>query len=215
MASTGFPYTPTLTKIDTLLVDASIKEDHDAEVEVTDHAVEQGAAITDHARPKPVELTIEGLVSNTPISISQQSQSASSVGSSSAPSSYGIYTMMPAGTTSGTAGARGFAEAAYTMLRDLRDNPRLITIVTGLRKYTNMLLTSLKVPREAKTGEALNFTAKFKEVRLATTTTTVVSTKQPKAKAPKKTTTSTVPTPTPMSDDLTDTLTDAGILQRR
>ena len=57
----------TLAKIDVLELDASISESHTGEVEVTEHPIERGADITDHARPKPDRVTIEGLVSNTPL----------------------------------------------------------------------------------------------------------------------------------------------------
>lgn len=209
MAAATFLYQPTLVVIDSggtspITVDASIKEDHNAEIEVTDHAVEQGAAITDHARPKPVELSIEGMVTNTPISRGQIRNVTSAMG-----------TVQTTSTSSYAAGAPGFAEAAYAALRALRDTPKLVTITTGLRKYDNMLMTSLNVPRDAKSGEALNFTVKFKEVRLVVNTTTVVATKQPKAKKPKKSTTSTTtptPTPTPTSMNGMEDLGALGLL---
>jgi hypothetical protein len=49
-----------------LELDVCVKETHKAQVEVTDHAVEQGIAVSDHARPKPREVTIEGMITNSP-----------------------------------------------------------------------------------------------------------------------------------------------------
>lgn len=54
------------TQIDSLILDACISEQHDADVEVTEHNVEVGSNISDHARPKPETLTIEGLITATP-----------------------------------------------------------------------------------------------------------------------------------------------------
>jgi hypothetical protein len=51
-----------------LEVDVCIKEKHKASVDVTDHAVEQGIAVSDHARPKPEEIQIDGMISNSPTS---------------------------------------------------------------------------------------------------------------------------------------------------
>jgi hypothetical protein len=50
----------------TLDIDATVKESHKSGVDVTDHPVEQGINVSDHARPKPDEVTLEGIVSNTP-----------------------------------------------------------------------------------------------------------------------------------------------------
>jgi hypothetical protein len=49
-----------------LEIDVCIKEKHKFPVDVTDHAVERGIAISDHARPKPEEITLEGMVTNNP-----------------------------------------------------------------------------------------------------------------------------------------------------
>src|SRR4051794_30438938 len=47
--------------------DAVTSEKHDEPVEVTEHAVESGAAVSDHARPGPDTVTLECVVTNTPI----------------------------------------------------------------------------------------------------------------------------------------------------
>lgn len=55
------------TKIGSLELDATLRETHSHENEVTEHPVERGAAISDHIRPKPDGLVMEGVVSDTPI----------------------------------------------------------------------------------------------------------------------------------------------------
>lgn len=47
-------------------VDATTREVHGFSNDVTDHPVETGAAITDHVRPKPITLSIDGVISNAP-----------------------------------------------------------------------------------------------------------------------------------------------------
>lgn len=49
--------------------DAAIEEDHEAEVDVTKFPVEEGADVTDHLRPRPERITIQGIVSNTPLTL--------------------------------------------------------------------------------------------------------------------------------------------------
>ena len=46
-----------------LIFDATFSEQHKVELEVTDNPVERGAPVTDHARMKPVSVTIKAGVS--------------------------------------------------------------------------------------------------------------------------------------------------------
>lgn len=162
--------------IDTLVLDASVREEHVSEVEVTDHPVEQGAAVSDHARPKPEELTIEGVVSNTPLNHLQTRRAVTSEG----------FSWTTSAAVNSVRGVPGNAESAYVTLRAMRDTPRLVTIITALRSYDNMVMTSLKVPRDGAIGDVLKFEAKFKQVRIVTNAVTVVATKVPKAKPQQK-----------------------------
>ena len=139
----------TRAQIGVTTVDASITEDHVADVDTTENPVEQGTDITDHARPKQRVLTMEGVVSN-------------------------------AATTSGGTADPTRAVTAYKQLIALHDTPALVTIVTSLETYTNMLMTHLSVPRDAKTGQAVRFTASFKEVQIVETQTIQIARKVPK-----------------------------------
>ncbi len=175
MAETTLLFKPTLTTIDSLTLDASVSETHTSDVEVTEHPVEDGVAVADHARVKPAGLVIEGIISNTPINRSQSLRVASSFGTT-------IQTTNPQDQL---AGQPGYAEQAFTLLEQLRDSTKLITVVTGLKTYDDMILTNLSVPRNIQTGDALRFTATFKYVRRVknqTTTQTVTATPQGKKK---------------------------------
>jgi hypothetical protein len=137
-----------------LKLDAVEKEGHHSSVEATDSPVEEGVNITDHLRPKPDEVTIEGWVTNTPLP---------------PPGSQALF-------------SPGLAENAYADLLDLHDNPRLITVITSLRTYDDVALIDLQVPRDAKTGEAVHFTAQFKQIRIVRNETTVLTRSEPKTK---------------------------------
>lgn len=50
-----------------ITLDASLHEQHTGTATITDHPVETGSNVTDHIRPDPDMLTIEGIVSNTPL----------------------------------------------------------------------------------------------------------------------------------------------------
>jgi hypothetical protein len=128
--------------IDELEVDATIKQDHTAEAEVTEHPVEQGADPSDHIRRRADTLSLDCVISSTPLGPN---------------------------TNDGLAVAEGLAPRvvdAYAYLRRAMDDGRLLTITTTLRVYQNMVLLSLRPSRDSKTGDALTFQAQFKQVRI-------------------------------------------------
>lgn len=151
-----------------LTLDASISETHSADADATDHPVEQGSNITDHIRPKPRTLSIEGIISNTPTS----------------PDREALYAPDEPGP----------AEAAYFTLENRRQGGFLHTVVTKLSRYDNMALLTISEPRSASVGDALQFTLGFKEIRIVQNQTVTVQTKLPSGQ-PKSSTGTKVPKP--------------------
>lgn len=193
MATVNILFQKTKAAIGALVLDVSLTESHAAEVEVTEHPVETGANISDHARPKPETLVIEGLVSNTPLpapgdptqNVSLKDSRGQVIGQATTSSKQDL----------------SRAGEAYRDLLDLKNSSELLTVVTALRTYTNMKITNLTVPRDARTGQALRFSCTLKEVRLASSrTVTVTLPSQKKAKGPV------VPKTTPEATDRASTL---------
>jgi hypothetical protein len=149
MAETSLVFSTQPTKIESIALDAALREVHSGEVEVTEHPVEQGSNITDHTRPKPDRLTIDAIVT-------QRTRVVEAFGVSFVSSSL----------EDSRQGAAGYAETAYAKLVELKDKGSPITVVTQIRTYDDMILTSLSVPRDSKTGDALLFTASFQRVIL-------------------------------------------------
>lgn len=133
-----------LVMIDNFLIDCSLNEEHAFESEVTEYPVESGSNITDNIRPKPIVVTMECLVTNTPIGFLAQSRGAGS-GNPSDP-----------------------ADDAYELLQKIRDKREPISIRTSLRTFDNMVLKSLSVPRAPDRGDALRFTAVFQQIQVVT-----------------------------------------------
>lgn len=159
------------TLIGDLALDCTVTETHTATSTVTEHPVESGAKITDHIRPDPVQLSITGIVSDTPIG-SRQVQRSIAVGGAS------VQVTQQEPPTSTT----GYGRAAWAKLDAIRTAAKPVKVVTRDKTYENMALVSLSVPKESKTGGALNFTAQFKQVRIVyNRTTRVVVAKAPKA----------------------------------
>lgn len=171
MAGVTMLYKKQKTSIGSVELDASVSEQHTGAVEVTDHPVETGGAISDHARPLPETVTIEGLISNTPMpEAGAATQERTWAGVNYRSSSE----MAPTNASEG-----------YAALLKLKDAGELITVVTALRTYENMVLTSLTVPRDARTGNGLRFAASLKQVRVANSQTVQVLTTEDKTKKKK------------------------------
>lgn len=126
-----------MVKIDGYQIDAALSEDHDFEAEVTEFPVEEGAAVTDHVRLKPIVVTVKGCVSDTPIgSVAELRE-----GSNLKPS-----------------------EEALVVLQATYEAKEPVTIETSIKTYENMILESLSIPQDGETGDALLFTATFRQI---------------------------------------------------
>jgi hypothetical protein len=120
-------------------VDVSVSETHETDCDVTENPVESGANITDHVQVKPARLTVEGLVSDTPIKFLQ-----------------GVRDLFDDNRSRKT----------YEELLAIQTAREPIDVITGLKQYSNMILKTLTVPRNSDTGRSLRFTAQFQEVRI-------------------------------------------------
>lgn len=162
------------SQVDTLVLDASLKEDHSGDVKVTEHPVESGSSVADHARVEPETLTLEGMVSATPLAraVARAVQAAR-------PGTDSVLNAVRANAPDGTFGD---TEYALAKLLDLKKAKQLVTVITSIRAYQNMLVTQLRFPRDPQSGEALYFTIAFREVQLVgVRRREVVVAKEPKA----------------------------------
>lgn len=71
---------------------------------------------------------------------------------------------------------------SYNELLRLQNNKQLVTVVTGIKVYTNMIMTSISVPRDAQTGRSLTFNINFQKLILDNSTTTYLNENDPFAK---------------------------------
>lgn len=192
------------TMIGDLALDCTVTETHTATSTVTKHPVESGSNITDHIRPDPVQLSITGIVSDTPIG-AREVQRAIEIGGVS------VQIKQQETPTSPT----GFGRAAWSKLDAMRLAAKPVTVLTRDKKYESMAIVSLTVPKEAKTGGALYFTAQFEQVRIVfNRSTRIVVAKAPKSH--KKQDTGKQPTaelaqPKNYSSELREQAGDAGV----
>ena len=136
------------------LLDVNITEEHQFEAEVTDHPVEKGSDVTDNVRTKPDVVTIESIVSDSPLGAVARSRAAGTLPT----------------------------DEALALLRAIRKAREPVAIETSLGRYENMVLQSLRIPRNSQIGtSAIQFTATFKQVEVVTNQRTFVRVSDPRA----------------------------------
>jgi hypothetical protein len=165
---------------------------HEGTVEVTEHPVEEGSDIADHARPVPEFLSIEGFVSNKPM--------ASNPGVDKIASFRQVDLKYPphdpplnlsigqaiTGAIDAITGKDPFPAQVTALafdtfvnrirqiaekLEDARLNSRLIRVYTSLREYENMVLLREAEPITADDGSGCTFQVDLKRIRIVTAET--------------------------------------------
>lgn len=165
--------------IPSLILDCSLSETHKREAKPTQFETEVGQTISDHIVLGPFSLHIQGMVSNAPLSTLAGIASAAltTVATAQEPNP-------------GVLGAKAAAIAALPLFTQALSNPAAtnydillalqaarapLTVVTSLKLYINMWLTTISVPREAKNGGGLVFDVDLTQLLLVTPITVDIS----------------------------------------
>lgn len=138
-------------------LEVTIREQHSYVNEVTDYPVEDGMNVTDFVRQRPERISIEGLVSRSPL-----------------PTRVGLVDFITGAGYNRTqnaletildiAGYKLPKQVGQTIIVQKVGAPKIVDIVSLLRIYTNMVCTSLTIPFTQNNGEALRFTMEFKHI---------------------------------------------------
>ena len=123
-----------------ILFDAVLHVDHSLNVVTTDHPVQTGANISDHAYKENDEVTLEIGMSDAAVSSGGSNRSVN----------------------------------AYQTLRSIAANRELVTLVTRLNTYPNMLIVSLSAPDDYTTMFGLRATVSFKQIKIVSVSTVQV-----------------------------------------
>lgn len=146
MALTNILYKKKPNEIGSIVLDATISENHDFSSLVTKYPIEKGADISDNIINNPVKLTMTGFITNSPVNIFGDFVDRATQGQKLLPNRVG---------------------AAFTELTDLREIKEPFTVVSGLKTYQSMVFESLVFPRDRSTGDTLRFTAVLTRLRKA------------------------------------------------
>lgn len=123
------------------IFDAVFMTNHSANATVTQHPVQSGTSISDHAYMEPDEVSIDIGMTDTAASVS---------------------------------GGASHSVNAYTQLRAIMELRELVTLVTRLRTYRNMLITSISVPDDYRTMYALRASIVFQQINVVSVSTVTV-----------------------------------------
>lgn len=153
-------------------IDATLTENHTSEASITENPVEEGVVITDHISLKADSYTLTGVISDTPLDLSASIKgAATSVGAlvgKKIVGPLGAYAGVGAGAYANllTGGSGNRMKNAFDHLKNIQTSRVKFTVVTGLMVYENMVLTTLTVNRDNKSGRSFNFSATLKQIRI-------------------------------------------------
>ncbi|ASV21231.1 phage baseplate protein [Klebsiella quasivariicola] len=131
-----------------------ISEKHNDTLEITEHPVEVGAAISDHAYRRPSEVVMQ-------------------VGFAGGGSLLDFLDTTSIGLSAGLS-----PKETYQELLDLQNSRVPFDVVTGKRIYTNMLIRALEVTTDRASENVLSAELTLREVIITSTTTTQVAAKE-------------------------------------
>lgn len=140
--------------IGTVIPDVVITERHSDMLEITEHPVEMGAPISDHAFKRPSEIVME-------------------VGFSGGGAILDFSLLQ-----SITPSISKSPKQLYQDLLDLQEQRTPIDVITGKRAYKNMLIRGLEVTTDRHSENVLMATITLREVFISQTQTSTVADKQ-------------------------------------
>lgn len=151
--------------LDTLVLDASLSEVHESDADVTEFPVEQGSDITDNVRPKPKTLMVEALISD--FHLSNEGRASVSSGG-------------PVSSQRPLSGAKGDAKTTLAKLEDYQSKGTLIDVETGLKSYRNMVIKSIRTPRDKNLKNAIKCSINLQTIIIAQSQSVVIKQSTPK-----------------------------------
>ena len=146
-------------KIEQLVLDASIEEMHTMTSKISQFPVEDGSTISDNIYNEPEKISIQGVITSTPL-----------------PNSPNYF----------FGSAENAPRDAYDYLCRLRKNKELITVTTDLMVYKNMGITSIRIPKNTKVGGSLQFTIELEKVNIVSSKTVPAINLKPTQNADKQ-----------------------------
>jgi len=132
-------------KIDIIIPDVVVSEKHQDTLEITEHPVEIGAPVADHAYKRPAEVTME-------------------IGFSGGGSLLNFVNTASIGLSLGTS-----PKEIYKQILDLQATREPFDVTTGKRQYKNMLIRAIDVTTDKTSENVLMCVLTLREVFITAT----------------------------------------------
>ena len=151
-------------------LDASISETHLRTAIVSQNPIEDGSNVSDHITLNPEALTITGLVSDVPLSflVAAVGTGVGAITEAVAGPLGGIGKTLAAagiGSLGGlVSGTPRDPKDAFKYLEELFKDRFPFTVITALKRYDDMVISNLNVPRSATVGKGLQFTINLEKI---------------------------------------------------
>lgn len=141
------PYQVVISSDDSQIAfDAVANEQHERNLTITEHPVEEGAKVTDHAQKEPDQLTLNGIISDHPILLNRAD----------------LEPVIPGGDPENR------AQQALDEFERLQETASLLTVDTEKKRYENMMIVGISVTMDAPRRYILDIGLSLKEFRKAT-----------------------------------------------
>lgn len=154
-------------ELNTVTFDALLKESVEMPAEVTDYAVEEGSDTSDNIRKKPVNLTLDGVISDHPLGNAGRTQT-------------------PGGSAPGEnkqPNVETRSQNTLKLLEQVQEEGVTVDVFSGLRRYQTMAITSIRSDRDKMVKGGLKLTIQLKSIRKATGQTVAIqNAKEPSGK---------------------------------
>jgi hypothetical protein len=161
-----------------IVAHAVFEEVHNDEIEVTEHPVEQGTVIADHAFVRPAECILTYGFSNSP----NESSTVGALAGFAAAQSGAARTLVAAVEAAGgiatslssLGSGKSVVQQAYENLLGLYRARTLFTIYTGKRVYQNMIVKSISETTTSETENSMILRLVCRQILMAKTTTVTI-----------------------------------------
>lgn len=171
-----FPFNDEGEALAPLVAQAYVEEVHNDELEITEHPIEQGAAISDHAYKKPSEVVIRCGWSNSPSSAGSLVSQAVGVGATLGGGVGRAIGILASASQTLNAAQSLLKGNDQNQVKDIYDRLLAIQVsripfdlLTGKRAYRNMMFRSLRVDSNSETENSLIVVAHCREVLIVST----------------------------------------------
>jgi hypothetical protein len=144
--------------IGTVNIDCVFSENTTEDCEVTDYPIETGAYIQDNIYNRPLNFSLSGFLTDTPLGYIQTVESLTN-------------------TTN-----QSLSQSAIDALETLKESRTPFTVITGVRIYEDMVFTNLSFSRDTNNGRSANIDCSFKKLLFASYQTVQVPASQVSSK---------------------------------